>query len=270
MVNLTCFPLFLRKSTLIMYKVVCLLIISSAVYSCKPKTTATKASSVSFLTVKDKCGNSYNAIQIGGQKWMVDNLKTVRYSDNVFDNNHQPVSDSMRTLFPLDSSILYRSPIGKDGSSYYPDTLAYYWRYQGGISQRDFGRLYTWYAVKTRNVCPQGWHVPSESDWEKLITFLGGSEIAGGKLKSVDSTMWELPNVGANNSTNFTGVGGGYKTEFATFIDQLKFGMYWSATEDPDFNDCAFAYALYSGSIKTYKVSKSKKAGLSIRCVSDK
>ena len=46
--------------------------------------------------------------------------------------------------------------------------------------------------------------------------------------------------------------------------------LYWSATEDSDFNDYAFAYALNSGSVKTYKVSKYKKAGLSIRCVSDK
>ncbi len=244
--------------------------LSIVLFSCEPKVTPKKTNSVSFSTVKDKCGNSYNAIRIGSQTWMVDNLKTVRYSDNVFDKNHQLVSDSLRTLFPLDSSILYRSPVNKDGVSYYPDTLAYYWRYQGGASQRDFGRLYTGYVVETRNVCPQGWHVPTESDWEKLMTFLGGYEIAGGKLKSMDSTMWEIPNVGATNSTNFTGVGGGYKTEFASFIDQLKFGMYWSATEDPDHNDCAFGYVLFAGSIKTYKVSKSKKAALSIRCVSNK
>ena len=253
-----------------MNKVFYIALASVVFFSCKPKTTAPVVDSIGYFSVKDKAGNTYKAIQIGSQKCMVENLKTVRYSDILLDNNKKPISDSIRTLLPSDSSILYRSAVDKGGISYYPDTLSYYWKYQNGPSQFDFGKLYTWYTVDNRNICPQGWHVPSEYDWEKLITFLGGSEIAGGKLKSLDSTLWEKPNVGATNSTYFNGVGGGYKTEFATFIDQLKFGMYWSSTENPDFKDCAFAYALYAGSIKTYKVSKSKKAALSVRCISDK
>lgn len=239
-----------------------------AVFSCKPKPPVVpKDTGPSYTTAKDKGGNSYKTLLIGTQTWMVENLNTVRYSDEIKKNNIV-ISDSIRTLYPLDSSILYREPLAKDKISIYLDTLAYYWKYQGGPSTNDFGKLYTWYTLKSRKVCPQGFRVPTESDWEKLINFLGGSEIAGGKMKSTDSSMWETPNVGATNSSYFNAVGGGYKTEFATFINQLKYGFYWSETEDAKFPDCAIAYAFHAGSIKSYRVSKSKKAALSVRCVS--
>ncbi len=234
-----------------------------AVFSCTPKPVVVKKDTgPSYTTAKDKGGSAYSTLRIGSQTWMVENLKTVRYSD-VVKIKDLILTDSIRTLLPNDSSILYRADSPKD-------TLAYYWKYKGGPSTNDFGKLYTWYTVTNRNVCPQGFHVPTESDWEKLINFLGGPEIAGGKMKSIDSSMWELPNIGATNSSYFNAVGGGYKTEFGTFIDQLKFGLYWSVTEDSKFTDCAIAYAFYAGSIKSFKVSKSKKAALSVRCVSNK
>jgi uncharacterized protein (TIGR02145 family) len=236
---------------------------SMAVFSCKPKPVVVKKDTgPAYTTAKDKGGSAYNTLRIGSQTWMVENLKTVRYSD-VVKIKDKIITDSIRTLLPNDSSILYRADSPQD-------TLAYYWKYQGGPSTNDFGKLYTWYTVTNRNVCPQGFRVPTESDWEKLINFLGGPEIAGGKMKSTDSSMWELPNVGATNSSYFNAVGGGYKTEFATFINQLKYGFYWSATEDSKFPDCGIAYAFHAGSIKSYKVSKSKKAALSVRCVSNK
>ena len=232
-----------------------------AVFSCKPKPPVVpKDTGPSYTTAKDKGGNSYKTLLIGTQTWMVENLNTVRYSD-VVKIKDLILTDSIRTLLPNDSSILYRPDSPKD-------TLAYYWKYQGGPSTNDFGKLYTWYTVKSRKVCPQGFRVPKESDWEKLINFLGGAEIAGGKMKSTDSSMWETPNVGATNSSYFNAVGGGYKTEFATFINQLKYGFYWSETEDAKYPDCAIAYAFHAGSIKSYRVSKSKKAALSVRCVS--
>ena len=242
---------------------VVILSISAIVFSCKPKPVIVpKDTGPEYGTIKDRSGNSYKTLRIGSQTWMVENLNTIRYSDVAY-KDKLILTDSIRTLMPLDSSILYRQDIPKD-------TLAYYWKYQGGTSKRDFGKLYTWYTVINRNVCPQGYRVPSESDWEKLINFLGGSEIAGGKMKSTDSSFWEQPNVGATNSSYFNAIGGGYKTEFASFINQLKFGFYWSTSEDIVFKDCGVAYAFHAGSIKSYKVSKSKKAALSVRCISNK
>jgi uncharacterized protein (TIGR02145 family) len=252
-----------------MRKILVFFLIIDSFVSCTPEAPKKKTETSNFSTIRDNQGNTYRAVRIGTQTWMMDNISTVRYSDVIIIQPNKILNDSIHTLSP-DSSILYRLPLAKNGVSYYPDTLAYYWKYQGGTSQNNFGKLYTWFTINNRNVCPTGWHVPTEYDWEKLITYLGGPDVAGGKMKSTDTTMWEKPNVGATNSSNFSGIGGGYRTEFATFIDQLKFGMYWSATEDPDFKDCAFAYALYAGSIKSFKVSKSKKAALSIRCVSNK
>ncbi len=246
-----------------MNKVIRLAIFSVLLISCQPKPVVVKKDTgPSYTTAKDKGGSSYSTLRIGSQTWMVENLKTVRYSD-VVKIKDLILTDSIRTLLPNDSSILYRADSPKD-------TLAYYWKYQGGPSTNDFGKLYTWYTVTNRNVCPQGFRVPTENDWDKLINFLGGSEIAGGKMKSTDSSMWELPNVGATNSSYFNAVGGGYKTEFATFINQLKFGFYWSSTEDAKFPDCGIAYVFYAGSIKSFKVSKSKKSAMSVRCVSNK
>lgn len=246
-----------------MNKYVCLLFTPIVLWSCKTKKPVEKVEEgVNYSYIKDNSGNSYRTIQIGSQKWMVDNLKTVRYSDVVLNKFKLPVTDSIRTL-PADSSILYREELSLD-------TLSYYWKYQGGVSKLDFGNLYTWYTVKNRYVCPQGWRVPTVYDWEKLITFLGGPEIAGGKLKSTDTLLWENPNQGATNSSDFAAIGGGYKTEFATFINQLKYGLYWSSSEDVDFKDGGVAYMFYAGSVKSYKITKSKKAALSVRCISDK
>jgi uncharacterized protein (TIGR02145 family) len=246
------------------------LTISVVVLSCKPKPVVVpKDPGPEYATIKDKSGNSYKTLRIGSQTWMVENLNTIRYSDEIKKNNII-ISDSIRTLYPNDSSILHREALAKDNVSIYLDTLSYYWKYQGGTSTKDFGKLYTWFTIINRNVCPQGYRVPTESDWEKLINFLGGSEIAGGKMKSTDSSFWEQPSVGATNASYFNATGGGYKTEFANFINQLKFGFYWSATEDNKFKDCAISYAFHAGTIKSYKVSKSKKAALSVRCISNK
>jgi uncharacterized protein (TIGR02145 family) len=242
---------------------VVILSISAIVFSCKPKPVIVpKDPGPSFASAKDKSGNSYKTLRIGSQTWMLENLKTIRYSDVAY-KDKLILTDSIRTLMPLDSSILYRQDIPKD-------TLAYYWKYQDGPSKNDFGKLYTWYAVANRNICPQGFRVPSESDWDKLIDFLGGQEVAGGKMKSTDSSMWAAPNVGATNSSYFNAIGGGFKTEFASFINQLKYGYYWSATEDAKFPECGIAYVFYAGSSKAFKMSKSKKAAFSVRCISNK
>ena len=237
--------------------------LSVIVFSCKPKPVIVpKDPGPEYATVKDKSGSSYNTLRIGSQTWMVENLKTIQYSDVAY-KDKLVLTDSIRTLLPNDSSILYRQDSPKD-------TLAYYWKYQDGPSTNDFGKLYTWYTVTNRNVCPQGFRVPTEKDWDKLIDFLGGPEVAGGKMKSKDSSMWTLPNVGATNSSYFNAIGGGCKTEFASFINQLKYGYYWSATEDVKFPECGIAYVFYAGSSKSFKMSKSKKAALSVRCISNK
>ena len=78
-----------------------------------------------------------------------------------------------------------------------------------------YGKLYNWYSVNDpRGLAPQGWHVPADSEWTILTTFLGGSAIAGSALKDT-SSLWGSPNTGSTNSSGFSGLPGGYRNLFA-------------------------------------------------------
>ena len=74
-----------------------------------------------------------------------------------------------------------------------------------------FGRLYNWMAVNTGKLAPKGWHVPTNEEWTILSNYLGGDDVAGGKLKETDTTHWNKPNVGATNETGFTALPNGVR-----------------------------------------------------------
>ena len=88
-----------------------------------------------------------------------------------------------------------------------------------------YGRLYTFYEAQA--ACPAGWHLPSIEEWEELFDTLGGIEVAGGKMKTVE--YWNQPNAGATNSSGFNAVpSGGYHDGFGWACH------FWSSTEDGD------------------------------------
>ena len=214
-----------------------------------------------YSSVSDIRKNTYRAVKIGDFTWMVDNYKCDRFSHKDLKKSYY---DTIRTLLPFDVSIVDR--VGSPS-----DTNALQWTYNGiDTNLTHFGRMYTWLAVTDpRNMCPTGWHVSTESEWLNMIDFLGGMDIAGGKLKEVGTKYWELPNVNATNSSLFSGKAGGYRTEFGSFLNQRKFGYYWTSTEDPLDPQSAIAFALYSGSEKIYRDSKPKRNAMSVRCVKD-
>ena len=82
----------------------------------------------------------------------------------------------------------------------------YQWAYAGDESNvSTFGRLYTWHAITdSRKVCLTGWHVPTDSEWTTLTTYLGGESVTGGKLKETGTFHWSSPNSGATNDSVFT------------------------------------------------------------------
>ena len=79
------------------------------------------------------------------------------------------------------------------------------------LSGLGYGLLYNWYAASDANFATSGWHVPSYTEWTTLITYLGGSSVAGGKLKETGTVHWASPNTGATNESGFTGLPGGYR-----------------------------------------------------------
>ncbi len=190
-------------------------------------------------------GNVYNkAVTIGTQVWMVENLKTTKYSNG----------DTIGTTTGDISS---------------ESTPKYQWAYDGDEKNADtYGRLYTWYAATDpRNVCPTGWHVPTDDDWTTLTTFLGGEDLAGIKLKETGSTHWLPPNSGLQtNESNFTAIPGGcyYDGLFGYFGHR---GFWWSSTESSEslgyFRTMSglFDFVSRDGTNKQY--------GFSVRCIRD-
>jgi len=84
-----------------------------------------------------------------------------------------------------------------------------------------YGLLYNWYAASDANFAPTDWKVPERADYDALIAELGGSSIAGGKMKESGLNHWNTPNSGADNSSQFNALGSGIRDENGTF-SQLK------------------------------------------------
>jgi uncharacterized protein (TIGR02145 family) len=101
-------------------------------------------------------------------------------------------------------------------------------------------KLYNWYAVagihdndpNTPNkvLGQTGWHVPSDAEWTTLTSFLGGENVAGGKMKEVGTSLWLKPNGEATNSSGFSGLPGGYRFYGGSFNPSGVFGYWWSST----------------------------------------
>ena len=130
---------------------------------------------------------------------------------------------------------------------------------------KKYGKLYNWYAVNdTRGLAPDGWHVPTDKEWPVLSTFLGGVDVAGTKMKSTD--CWSSNGNGVNSS-DFSGLPGGFRSSSGAFGSVGYFGDWWSASESDESS--AFYRLLssvYSGIGRNYIA---KHSGLSVRCIKD-
>ncbi len=131
-----------------------------------------------------------------------------------------------------------------------------------------YGKLYNWYAVNDpRGLVPEGYHVPTDNEWDTLITYLGGENIAGGKLKETGTLHWERPNADASNASNFTGLPGGCRSSSGTFNRIGGNGFWWSSSEG------SAASALYRDLDYDYGGASSydgnKECGVSVRCLRD-
>jgi uncharacterized protein (TIGR02145 family) len=138
-----------------------------------------------------------------------------------------------------------------------------------------YGKLYNWYAVNDpRGLAPTGWHIPTETEWVKLIdTCLGGYLNAGSKMKEIGVSHWISPNTGANDSTGFTALPGGFRAYFGQFQFLGYYGYWWTSTEYGAIS-AGFRYLNYSmKSMGAHAGSSSnitfKKGGHSVRCVRD-
>lgn len=133
-----------------------------------------------------------------------------------------------------------------------------------------YGRLYDWETACAS--CPGGWHLPSDGEWDILANYLGGSDVAGGKMKETGYAHWNFPNTGATNESGFSGLPGGIKSPVdGLFYYLSSSNHFWSSTEaywEPSTR--ADIYSLYFNS-DTLKPGDGIKSGtgISIRCIKD-
>ncbi len=133
-----------------------------------------------------------------------------------------------------------------------------------------YGYLYYWETAK--EVCPEGWHLPSDAEWLTLTNYLGGEKIAGSKLKGSGTCNWESPNTGATDETSFTALPGGqcykdYKDGEFKFEGIGMFGHWWSASEFP--KNYFTMWIMYFDNTNLYHYPYSRTMGLSVRCIKD-
>jgi len=129
----------------------------------------------------------------------------------------------------------------------------------------NFGRLYDWTTALT--VAPDGWHLPTDAEWNTLINFLGGETVAGGHMKEAGLTHWEAPNEGADNSSGFTGLPVGIRFHTGLFSLDGTGTAFWSSTEKEI--DRSWAIFLDKDIADTFRTGTVKIAGLSVRCIMD-
>ena len=192
------------------------------------------------LTVTDIDGNTYSTVTIGNQVWMAENLKVTK----------NPAGTAItRTCY--------------DNSTSNCDT---------------YGGLYDWATMMNgaasspanpsgvQGICPTGWHIPSDAEWTELTTFLGGTTVAGGKLKETGTTHWYSPNTGATNSSGFTALPGGYLSG-SSFIFLEAYGNWWSSTQNSSTH-AKYLCMLYNAK-SVVQSQYPKSYGYSVRCIQD-
>lgn len=194
-------------------------------------------------TMTDIDGNFYQAAKIGNQVWTVENLKTTRYNDG--------------SAIPLVTNNDAWTALTTPGFCWFNNDSA--------THANPYGALYNWYAVNTGKLAPAGWHVPADSEWSSLTTYLGGESVAGGKLKETGSAHWFAPNAGATNETGFSALPGGFRYAYGAYLYLCNFGNWWSSTAlDATVSWSRYLYYNYPN---VNRFNYNKFYGLSVRCV---
>jgi uncharacterized protein (TIGR02145 family) len=213
---------------------------------------------LSGVTVSDIDSNKYNTVTIGSQVWMQENLKVSRYMNG--DTIKTNLSDSAWQSTSSGAYAIYKNN---------PQNNSIY------------GKLYNWYAVADpRGLCPAGWHVPTDHDWQLLTKYLDPaadttqccSNTAGGKMKSTGTIqagtgLWQDPNTEATNSSGFTGLPGGSRFVLGSYDNIGNYGYWWSSTEDP--SSFAGTRSLGYDNGNSYPLNLGKALGFSVRCLKD-
>ena len=174
--------------------------------------------------------------KIGNQEWMTRNLDVDRFRNG--------------DLIPyIESAEMWKmARVNKQPAWCYYDN--------DPVNRKKYGKLYNWYAVNDpRGLAPLGWHIPTNIEFDILVESLGGKDIAGFKMRSMNG----------DNSSGFTTLPGGFRNSSGSFCEILSFAYFWSVTEKDV--DCAWYRILGIVGSEVYRGDFLKSIGASVRCV---
>jgi uncharacterized protein (TIGR02145 family) len=210
-----------------------------------------------FDNLTDIDGNVYESVTICNQTWTKSNLNVSKYTDGT------PIP---QVIDPTQWANL--------------TTGAWCYYENNTVNGPVYGKLYNWYAVAgiydaaslanpilRKKLAPIGWHVPSDSEWTELTDCLGGEAIAGGKMKSTGTSLWQSPNTAATNESGFTGMPSSSRYDFGSFGAANDYGNWWSSTETDATS--AWDRSLYYDVSVLGSCTCYKRYGFSIRCIRD-
>jgi len=195
-------------------------------------------------------GNHYTVVTIGTQTWMAENLRTAFYC------NEESI--------PLISNTNSWATATTPGYSVYNSDLP---------SDTLWGKLYNWYAMAdSRNICPCGWHVPSDAEFTTLTDFLGTEAIAGGKMKTTGvlengDGLWTIDNYLATNESGFTAIPAGGRMSNGSYTGLYQSAWFGVSSENTSTTYWRRYLENLSGGVNRSSVNK--RTGCSIRCVQD-
>jgi uncharacterized protein (TIGR02145 family) len=192
----------------------------------------------------DQDGNSWNAVQIGSMIWSGKNLDVAHYRNG---DSIPEVKD------PKEWAIL------KTGA----------WCYNNNKQEngKTYGKLYNWFAVNDpRGLAPKGWHVATDAEWSKLSDLLGGTEQAGGALKS--ATLWKEQTSAVQKRSGFEALPGGARRDNdGYFMQQGEYSRLWTSTESTANSALCRSLGYFDAALRKGKANKN--IGFSVRCVRD-
>ncbi len=243
----------------------------------EPTTTSDGEPCEGLPSILDYDNNTYNTVYIGGQCWIKENLKTTTYSDGT------PIPHRQN------NSQWTQAGTSKEGAY-----SVYSYSSVSGINSEEqmlelYGALYNWYAVdNSKGLCPTGWRVATESDWDQLINYLGAAyghhnsssdlEGVGNVLKScrqVNSPLggdcntnahprWDFHSIHrGTNAYNFTALPGGYRIANGTFMIHSTSGFWWTQSVNGHAKIIFYDFASVTG------FPLEKEFGLSVRCIKE-
>ena len=188
----------------------------------------------------------YPALTICSQEWMDKNLDVTHYQ------NGDPIP---------------YVPNPTEWAALTTGAWCYFWN-NPAMSTPTVGKLYNWYAVNDpRGLAPAGWHIPSGNEWFTMTTCLGGAAIAGSAMKVIGDFQWGSGNGASTNSSGFSALPGGYRTQTGTFPGTMTFGNFWLSQQQ---NATIASAAFLTNSSQSASIGGAdKKSGFSVRCIRD-